>query len=478
MKLSPTVILVLLVVFVVVTGGAALGAYGLTRQFVAESPIPLPPLPDLSARPTVAPVAAAVNPTSPPTQAPASAAGSTVSAVTATRAPTLAPTTAPPAALTRVTVLVMGIDQRKGETGNFHTDTMIVLSLDPLAKTGVILSIPRDIYLQIPDTRVKARINTAFDVGNSINYPGGAGQLSVKTVQNVIGVRIHHYVVLNFDVFNAVIDALGTIKVCPTSVIHDNQYPDGSYGYITVHFDPGCQELQSVRLLQYARVRHNAGDDFGRSERQQEVIKAVREKILSLGGIGALLTQAGTLWDTVKTSVQTDMSFEQMIQLAQIAQTIPRDNIRSALLTDRDNYILPAVTAQNEQVFTPNYDKIPGLMESLFSAPAAPVTANQAADDGQGVIQVLNGAGVDGLAKKTIDQLKAGGLNVLDAAKNADVTTGVYSVSVIRVYNGRVATARKLAALLGLDAAAIKVGDKGPAGVDIELIVGKDRIGR
>ncbi len=63
---------------------------------------------------------------------------------------------------------------------------------------------------------------------------------------------------------------------------------------------PGCQELNSVRLLQYARVRHNAGDDFGRSERQQEVIRAVRDKVLSLGGVGSLITKAGDLWGTVK----------------------------------------------------------------------------------------------------------------------------------------------------------------------------------
>jgi polyisoprenyl-teichoic acid--peptidoglycan teichoic acid transferase len=230
------------------------------------------------------------------------------------------------------------------------------------------ISIPRDIYMQIPGTQVRSRINAAYDIGAQIDYPGGPAMLTVKTVQNILGIRIHHHVVVNFEVFNAAIDALGTIQVCPKAAIHDEKYPDNNYGYMTVDFQPGCQELDSTRLLQYARVRHNAGDDFGRSERQQEVIKAVRDKILSLGGVGSLVTKAGNLWGTVKTYVQTDMTFEQMVQLAQIAQSIPRENIKSAVLTDRDSYVLPATTPQNEQVFTPNYEKIHALIEELFGA--------------------------------------------------------------------------------------------------------------
>jgi LCP family protein required for cell wall assembly len=366
----------LLFIFVVVTGGAAFGAYRLTRQVVAEAPIQLPQLPGVNNAKPTQPPAIAVNPTQPTQPLPPTAASVLPNNTTApnpvTATPIIATNAAPvqvqPETLTRVNILVLGIDQRKGETGNFRTDTMIVLSLDPIRKTGTLISIPRDIYLQIPGTPYKNRINTAYDIGGQMNYPGGAAMLSVKTVQNVLGIKIHHFVVVNFDVFNAAIDALGTIQVCPKTAIHDDKYPDGSYGFMVVEFQPGCQELNSTRLLQYARVRHNAGDDFGRSERQQEVIKAVRDKVLSLGGVGALLTKAGSLWETVKTSVQTDMTFDQMVQLAQIAQAIPRDAITSAVLTDRDSYVLPATTAQGEQVFTPNYEKIHELMETLFSA--------------------------------------------------------------------------------------------------------------
>lgn len=376
MRFSPVVILIALFFFVIVTGGAAVGAYSLTRQIVAEAPIAVPQLPGFNnTQPTAVAIVSSSTPI-PPTAIPttqATSAISVTSAITATVPPIIA--TNPPApsvvavpdTLTRVTILLLGIDQRKGETGNFRTDTMIVLSLDPLSKTGVMVSIPRDIYMQIPGTTYKSRINAAYDIGGQINYPAGPAMLSVKTIQNVLGIKIHHYLVVNFDVFNAAIDALGTIQVCPKTPIHDDKYPDGSYGFMVVDFQPGCQELNSTRLLQYARVRHNAGDDFGRSERQQEVIKGVRDKVLSLGGVGSLITKAGDLWGTVKTSVQTDMTFEQMLQLAQIAQGIPRDGIKSAVLTDRENYVLPATTAANEQVFTPNYEKIHDLMEQLFS---------------------------------------------------------------------------------------------------------------
>jgi LCP family protein required for cell wall assembly len=514
MRISPLFLIIVLLLVVFVTGAAAFGAYTLTRQFVAEAPIQLPQLPNLSSGapipaqvPTTqtdaAPTLAAAAPTNP---TPATIAGAAT--VTLAAAPTTAPAVSGPAPLTRVTILLLGIDQRQGEKGNFRTDTMIVLSLDPLKKTGVLLSVPRDIYLQIPGTQVRNRINAAFDIGGQINYPGGPAALSLKTVQSVIGVKIHHYAVINFDVFNAVIDAIGPIQVCNPSVIDDKNYPDGSYGFITVHFDAGCQDLDSTRLLQYARVRHNAGDDFGRSTRQQEVIRAVQTKILSMGGMSALLGKAGTLWASIRNSVQTDMTFDEMIQIAQIAQTIPRENIASAVLSDKENYVLPATTAQGEQVLTPNYEKIHALIESLFDGKPPPPSAGPAvtaaaptnglatsqpnavnpavasaasaaaasavSDDGSGVIQVLNGAGIDGLGKKTVDQIRAKGLNVLDAAKNADTSAGLYALSQIKVYTGKLQTAKKLAAALNLDGSVIQIATDGPPGVDIDLIVGTE----
>jgi LCP family protein required for cell wall assembly len=383
----------------------------------------------------------------------------------------------------RVTILILGIDQRHGEKGPFRTDTIIVASIDPVRHTAALLSIPRDIYLPIPVFNVADRINNANAIGELGKYPGGGPELAVKTVESLIGVPIQRYMMINFDVFDTVIDAIGPIQVCPTTPIHDTQYPDGSYGVITVDFQPGCQNLDSTRLLEYSRVRHNAGDDFGRAARQQEVIKAVREKILSLGGVSALIGKAGSVWQSIQSDVQTDMNFTEMVQLAQVAQTVPKDNIQSVVMTDRGGYLIPSTLNDGSQVFTPVYEKVQDLVARLFNAdpgsPPVDAGTNSAVAGGTqpaapaAAIRVSNGAGVDGMAKATADQLRAKGFNIVDA-QNAD-TPGGYARTVIRVYNNNfLKVARDLATALGLDGTVISTDQGGPPGIDIEVVLGKD----
>jgi polyisoprenyl-teichoic acid--peptidoglycan teichoic acid transferase len=463
MRVPPWMILVAVFLAIVLTVGAAVFTYVNVRRVVAESPIELPPPPQAagSSAPTPVPLLAA-----PPTVVPASTQNSS-SAAASTSTPAVLSLSDPG----RVTILLMGIDQRQGEKGPFRTDTMMVLSIDPVRKTAAMLSIPRDVYIKIPIYNRPDRVNNANVIGDTINYPGGGPALAVKTIQSLLGVPIQRYVLINFDVFTTVIDAVGPINVCPDAAIHDDNYPDGSYGYITVDFAAGCQDLDSTKLLQYARVRHNAGDDFGRAKRQQEVIRSVREKVLTLGGISALVGKAGAIWDSVKDNIKTDMTFQEMLQLAQVAQGIPKDNIRSAVITDRDNYLAPQTLPNGEQVFTPVYENIHDLVEKLFDAAPVGTTNVQASAEGAALV-VSNGAGVDGLAKATADRLKGQGFNVVDA-KNADQPGG-YGRSVIKVFTGKMKTARYLAEVLGLESTVITIEKDGPPGVDIELVVGKD----
>lgn len=224
----------------------------------------------------------------------------------------------------RVTILLMGIDQRQGEEGQFRTDTMMVLSLDPIAKTGAMLSIPRDLWVSIPGGFGEGRINTANFRGDdpTVAYPGGGPALAMKTVEKVIGVPIDHYVLINFDAFMALIDSVGPIEVCPPAPIDDPKYPDGSYGYQPIYIEAGCQEMPAEKLLQYARTRATEGGDFDRAKRQQEVILAVRDKILSLGGVTALLGDAFSLWESVSVNIKTDMTLDEILALGKAAQDV------------------------------------------------------------------------------------------------------------------------------------------------------------
>ncbi len=500
MRLGSWALVALVIISAIVIAGAAVFAYVNVRQFVAESPIALPTLPalsDLGQQPTATSAlpSATASPTTPPTQTAtlvsatvsASATGtSNTSANVPSPATAISPSAVPATATpdlallvpTRVTALIMGIDARHGEKGPFRTDTMIVISIDPIRKTAAILSVPRDIYLQIPGYGVD-RINTAEGTGEVNDYPGGGPMLAVKTVENLLGIPIQHYFLLNFDVFDTVINAVGPIQVCPDQAIHDTNYPDGSYGIITVDFPAGCQMLDATKLLEYSRVRHNAGDDFGRAARQQEVIRAVREKVLTLGGISALIGQAGPVWDSIKNDVQTDMAFDQMVTLAQVALTIPKDNISSVVLTDKGGYLIPSTTPDGQQVLSPIYEKIHALVGQMFAAPPGNPITDQILQNGtptptltSAVIQVSNGAGVSGLAAQFVTRLRGMGFHVLDP-QNADLPGG-YAKSVIRVFTGNFDAARQVAQTLGIDPSAITPAANGPQGVDLELVLGAD----
>lgn len=270
----------------------------------------------------------------------------------------------------RVSVLLLGIDQRAGEQGTFPTDTIILLSLDPVGHTAAILSIPRDLWVEYPGLGQSGRINGANIAGDNISYPGGGGPaFAVRTVEKELGIKIQYYLLINFEVFTTLIDALGPIEVCPPEPIDDDRYPDGSYGYISIHFDAGCQELDAERLLQYARTRH-ADSDIGRSTRQQEVILSVRNKVLSAGGVAALLPEAPALWESMQDNIRTNLSFEEMVRLGLRAEKIPSEEIRPAQISFDEVYL--STSDDGEAILVPIASDIRLLIEDLFRPPGTP----------------------------------------------------------------------------------------------------------
>lgn len=270
----------------------------------------------------------------------------------------------------RVTVLLMGIDQREGETGPFPTDTMILLSIDPAGKTAAVLTIPRDLWVEFPGLPQPGKINTAMIRGDQIDYPGGGGPaLAMRTVERNLGVKVQYYVVINFEVFTEVIDAIGTVEVCPPEPIDDDQYPDGSYGTISIHFDAGCQELDSERLLQYARTRHG-NSDIDRSRRQQEVIMAVRDRVLSAGGVIALLPRVPALWESVRENVRTNLSLQDIVRLALAAEGISSENIRQGQITFEEVYLQQS--PEGEDILVPISTDIRLLIQDLFRPAGTP----------------------------------------------------------------------------------------------------------
>jgi polyisoprenyl-teichoic acid--peptidoglycan teichoic acid transferase len=280
----------------------------------------------------------------------------------------------------RVTVLVLGEDHRQGDTERaFQTDTMMLVSVDPVAKTITLLSIPRDLWVDIPGSG-NYKIDEANFLGDAYGYPGGGPALAVKTVQSNFKLKVDYSFRIDFTAFETFIDAIGGIDIVNAKIIDDPQYPDGSYGYEPFYLSAGPHHLDGHDALRYARTRHGS-TDIVRAQHQQEVILAVRDKVLSLNLLPSLIAQAPALYQKLNASVTTNLTLQQMIALAVLAQDIPEENIKSAVIDY--NYVqngLEPAPAGNplQQVLIPEWDRIDALLSNLFPA-AKQRTARSAA---------------------------------------------------------------------------------------------------
>ena len=231
----------------------------------------------------------------------------------------------------RVNILLLGTDARAVDpTTPSRSDTLILFSVDTVKKTAGILSIPRDLLVTIPGFGVR-KVNAAYAIGEFNQLPGGGQALAVQTIsrffsKNMGGsIPIKYYVTVNFDGFEKVVDTIGGIDINVPEAIDDPQYPTPWFGYEHVHFDAGWQHMDGATALKYARTRH-ADSDFGRIQRQQQVILAVRQKALGLN----MLPQLPSLIDQFAGMVETNMDFNTQMGFAQLAASIKSSDIVTA----------------------------------------------------------------------------------------------------------------------------------------------------
>lgn len=375
----------------------------------------------------------------------------------------------------RVNVLLLGIDERQNEEGPWRTDTMIVLTIDPLTKTGGVLSIPRDLWIPIPGYG-EGRINTAHYLGDLYDYPGGGSALAMRTVEYNLGVPIHHYVRLNFQAFVRLVDQIGGIDIYVEEEIDDPTYPSSDpadpYGYDPLYIPAGWVHMDGELALKYARTRHSPGGDFDRARRQQQVMRAILEKVTRLDLLPQLVAQAPQLWVTLNDSIKTDLQLDEVASLAYLATQIPEENIRTAVIGEECTMFW--TTPDGQQVLVPIRDCVREVRDSVFVVQVTPVpdgdlTAQLTQEAAR--VEVQNGTGTAGLAHSTGEFLRSRGINVVSET-NADRFD--YAETRIYVYTGKEQTARTIAQLLNLPPTAVVAVPNGQVDVDIVLVLGAD----
>ncbi|MGH2535770.1 MAG: LCP family protein [Candidatus Promineifilaceae bacterium] len=372
----------------------------------------------------------------------------------------------------RVSILLLGIDPRCDEEGPSRSDTLMVLSIDPVGKTAVILSIPRDLWVEIPN-HGENKINQAYFMGDVYNYPGGGPALAVATVEAFLDEPLAYYATVNFEAFVELVDEVGGVDVTVTEAISDPSYPDRCYGFEPFYINAGLQHLDGEAALKYARTRASVGGDVDRADRQQQVLLALRDKLTRLDMAPELLLRAPDLWRIFRQNVTTNLTLEEAIALAQLAQEIPAESIRRAVINY--DYVDEQLSFDGQQVLIPRPEALRALFDELFAPPAIPTPVIEnlpqlmAAENAR--IAIHNGTPTFGLAAATQAHLLEQGFNVVEIG-NAD--SAAFPTTQVIDYGSHRATSLYLAQVMGIPAVNLSTSSR-PAGTyDVLVILGAD----
>jgi polyisoprenyl-teichoic acid--peptidoglycan teichoic acid transferase len=319
-----------------VLGQATLSIYHI-HQSVQAMTIPSPTLP--GAAPTHAPTAEPARPTPPlgsqPQLAAAAQPRATAPRPSATPlllTPTpllLTPTPRAPPAGGPVNILLLGSDRRPDESEPSRTDAVIIAHLDPERHRVALLSLPRDLIVEVPGYG-ETRINAANVWGETYGAPGGGVALARQTVEHLLGIPIDYVVYIDFQGFIGAIDAAGGVTVDVPTELYDPQFPTMDYGYTVAHFLPGPQQMDGATALMYSRIRHS-DSDFARMRRQQQVLAGLLASLRDQN-IFESLRRIDEVTAALRDYVRTDIPEERMLGLAWALRDTTPDQIEHYLL--------------------------------------------------------------------------------------------------------------------------------------------------
>jgi polyisoprenyl-teichoic acid--peptidoglycan teichoic acid transferase len=257
----------------------------------------------------------------------------------------------------RLNVLILGLDRRPDETGPVRTDSLILTTFDPQQPQAALLSIPRDLWVTIPGIG-ENRINTANYFGD-LAQPGYGPELARQTVQNNFGPVIHGTVLVDFAGFVSLIDALGGIDLNVPETIVDDRYPTPDYGWTTITIPAGPQHMDGETALIYARTRH-ADSDFGRTERQQQVLRALFVRALQPSAWPRL----PTAWAAARAYFTTDLNEVDFATIFLSTLLVGPQGLQSYSVNQ--DMTIPFTTDSGAQVLLPRWEVILPLVSEIF----------------------------------------------------------------------------------------------------------------
>ena len=393
--------------------------------------------------------------------------------------PMLLPESALPPAwdgASRINILFIGLDARDlvENEGPPRSDTMILFTVDPLTKTAGMLSIPRDLWVNIPGFGY-SRINTAYSSGEGNQLPGGGPVLAMKTVEQLLGVPVHYYAQVDFNTFSDLIDIIGCIWIVPEErIVLDPIGP----GMDKVILAPGGErQLCGWKALAYARVRKTEGGDTDRSKRQQQVIFAIRDQVFEPDVFPSLIARAPEIFATLSSGIKTNMSLEDALQLAVLGKDISPESIKTGVIDPQKGMAIFDKTTLNGQpasILKPVMDKIRILRDEIFTTtgPTSPLAQGDPAvlmREEEARVRILDGT-FTGLEQRAGTLFQSYGMNITELGTAPEI----YSQTVVIVYGPKLYTLKWLQATFGIASRQIRFTPDPNQTVDIEIWLGSD----
>lgn len=358
-----------------------------------------------------------------------------------------------------INIILLGTDRRPDQ-GDWRTDTMIVVSINPQTKSVGMLSIPRDLWVEVPGFGV-GRINTVDFIGEWKEAEGGGPGLLKRTIEANLGLPVHRYARVDLEGFIQVIDALGGVMIDVDCPIHDaflDERLTGEQGLAQLDLDVGVHHLDGLAALRYARSRRH-GTDFDRAERQQKLLRSLAEQHLNW----QLIPKLPRLWQSLNDAVETDLTLPEMVQLASIGVQIQQNRIKSRFIDWRttENWI----TASGAKVLLPNHDTLPQAVAEFLNPPEQDVrlTLEHAR------IEVHNSTTTPGLAEVAAKRLRRQGFEVVNTTPSSKLPH-----SIVIVYRNKSHTLETLLNVLHLSSDAVIRSPESNKEVDIRVVLGND----
>ncbi len=270
-----------------------------------------------------------------------------------------------------INILLLGIGG-EGHDGPYLSDTIILAQINLDTNEVALTSIPRDYQVKLPKNFGFRKINAAFAEGYNLHKDWNeAGSLATGVVSELSGIKVNYFAVVDFSGFEQAINQIGGLDVVVDRTFTDYQYPDNKDGYLPPQaFTQGSAHMDGQTALIFARSRHAAGpegSDFSRSQRQQKIITAFREKVQQLNLV-ADSGQIASLLHTFASHFHTNLTPGQLLRLTKIAQKTDRAHIVSTSLDPDTGLICSEITEDTKAyVLVPCYSTTTDDIRSFFA---------------------------------------------------------------------------------------------------------------